>query len=434
MVRSATGAAGRQDRQGSGAGTADAGRDRRAERAAAVRLRSARDQVAQHGGVVERPLDGRRTLPLAWVRARAGDRTPIVVVPGGPGLASVLPYSGLRRAAQARGLDVIMVEHRGVGLSRTDATGADLTTDDVTTCAAADDLAAVLDANGVERAVVLGTSYGAYLAQVFGVRHPGRVAAMVLDSPATGPGAVPAVRAHLRGLYRDGRDPRTARAAELVATLAEHGEDPRDLTAVVRTVHEFAGPARLERLLAARVRGGARRSWARIAGLGAGETTGDGIPMIFDGDLVRPIGLGELGFAVPPDGEVLDLQRTYGDHPGQTGHTPPYDLAAELPGFTWPVAVISGERDVRTPRSIAERVVARLPDAVLVPLSAQGHSATDNHQLAALNVAHVVEAGAHRALPGLAARIEALPRRGMQALVGPILSAGIALDTFVDPS
>lgn len=405
-----------------------------AERGAAAQERAARDLVARYGGILERPLEGGRTLPLSWVRTRAGDRTPIVVLPGGPGLASVLPYRGLRRAAQARGLDVTMVEHRGVGLSRTDTTGTDLTTDDVTTTAAADDLAAVLDANGVQRAVVLGTSYGAHLAQVFGVRHPDRVAAMVLDSPATGPGAVPAVRAHLRALYRDGRDPRTARAAELVSTLGERGEDPRDLTAVVRTVHEFAGPGPVERLLAARVRGGARRSWTRIAGLGAGEAAGERIPMIFDGDLVRPIGLGELGFAVPPDGEVLDLQRTYGDRSAApVRHAPPYDLAAELPRFTWPVAVLSGDRDIRTPRPVAERVVSLLPDGVLVPLEGQGHSATDNHRLAALNAAHVVEAGAHRALPALAPRLAALPRRGMQAPLGRVLAAGIAVDTLLDP-
>lgn len=156
--------------------------------------------------------------------------------------------------------------------------------------------------------------------------------------------------------------------------------------------------------------------------------------MIFDGDLVRPIGLGELGFAVPPDGEVLDLQRTYGDRPAApVRHPPPYDLAAELPRFTWPVAVLSGDRDIRTPRPVAERVVSLLPDGVLVPLEAQGHSATDNHRLAALNAAHVVEAGAHRALPALAPRLAALPRRGMQAPLGRMLAAGIAVDTLLDP-
>ncbi|OLL71483.1 alpha/beta hydrolase fold [Pseudonocardia sp. Ae168_Ps1] len=403
------------------------------DRAAEVRERAAREQVARHGGTVDRPLDGGRVLPLAWVRARGGDRTPVVVLPGGPGLASVLPYHALRQAAVARGLDVIMVEHRGVGLSRTDGTGQDVTTGDVTTAAAADDVAAVLDANGVDRAVVLGTSYGSYLAQVFGARHPERVAAMVLDSPSTGPGSVPVLRAHLRRLYRDGADPRTARSARHVAALAAAGKDPRDLTSVVRTVHEFAGPARLERLLAARVRGGARRSWAWIAGLGAGESAGRREPMIFDGDLVRPIGIGELGFGVPPDGEVLDLQRTYGDMAGGTGHAAPHDLAAARRGFGWPVAVISGERDLRTPRPVAEQVVAELPDGVLVPLAGQGHSATDTHSLAALNVAHVVEAGAHRALPRLAGRLAAIPRRGMQATLGPVLTAAIGADTRIDP-
>ncbi|ANY09729.1 hypothetical protein AFB00_02400 [Pseudonocardia sp. HH130630-07] len=389
--------------------------------------------MAAHGGTVPRPLDGGRTLPLAWVRGRGGDRTPIVVLPGGPGLASVLPYHAFRQLGAARGLDVIMVEHRGVGLSRTDTTGADLDVADVTATAAADDVAAVLDANGVERAVVLGTSYGSHLARVFGARHPHRVAAMVLDSPTGGPDGVPAIRAHLRRLYRDGVDVRTARSAALVGALAARGADPRDLTSVVRTVHEFAGPERLERLLAARWRGGARRSWRWIAGLGAGEVAGTRVPMVFDGDLVRPIALGDLGFAVPPDGEVLDLQRVYDVRADEPVPAPTHDPVAELPRFTWPVAVISGERDLRTPRPLAEQLVDRLPDAVLVPLAGQGRSAADTHQLAALNVAHVVEAGGHRALPRLANRIAALPRRGMQATLGPLLASAIGADTRIDP-
>jgi pimeloyl-ACP methyl ester carboxylesterase len=50
------------------------------------------------------------------------------------------------------------------------------------TAAAADDLAAILDALDVPRVVVYGDSYGTYLAQVFAIRHPDRTAAVVLDA------------------------------------------------------------------------------------------------------------------------------------------------------------------------------------------------------------------------------------------------------------
>ncbi len=45
----------------------------------------------------------------------------------------------------------------------------------------------VLDDAEVDKAVVYGTSYGTYLAAGFGVRHPDRVQAMVLDSPVLSP-------------------------------------------------------------------------------------------------------------------------------------------------------------------------------------------------------------------------------------------------------
>ncbi|WP_187352056.1 alpha/beta fold hydrolase [Allosaccharopolyspora coralli] len=68
---------------------------------------------------VRRPLVS-GSFELAYVRTGGADGVPVVLVPGGPGLASVLPYWNLRSKATARGLDVIMMEHRGVGLSRQD--------------------------------------------------------------------------------------------------------------------------------------------------------------------------------------------------------------------------------------------------------------------------------------------------------------------------
>ncbi len=108
---------------------------------------------------------------------------PVLFVPGGPGMSSISPYATLRKAAANKHIDWVMVEHRDVGLSRKDTSGADPKVSDVTLTAAADDLAAALDAEGVAKATVYGASYGTFLAQIFAVRHPERVNALVLDSP-----------------------------------------------------------------------------------------------------------------------------------------------------------------------------------------------------------------------------------------------------------
>ncbi|PRC49291.1 alpha/beta hydrolase, partial [Mycobacterium sp. ITM-2017-0098] len=123
---------------------------------------------------------------------------PLVVIPGGPGAASIALYRAFRRRAAVAGLDVIMVEHRGVGLSRHDDAGADLPSEALTVDAAVDDIAAVLDDAQVDKAVVYGTSYGSYLAAGMGVRHPGRVQAMVLDSPLLSADDIDIVRAQTR--------------------------------------------------------------------------------------------------------------------------------------------------------------------------------------------------------------------------------------------
>lgn len=367
-------------------------------------------------------------LDVGYVRPRPGDGTPIVLVPGGPGLCSVLPYRGLRRRAARRGLDVIMMEHRGVGLSRRDTTGADLAVGDVTVAAAADDLAAVLDAVGVDRAVLYGTSYGTHLVEVFGTRHPDRVAAMVLDSPMlSAAGDVAVVREHRRALLHRS----TGRAAVLFRELLD--ADPVSATEaghVVQVVYEFAGPQVLERLLTARLDGRGLRTWRQVAALGAGEVSGSGRRFVVEPDLVAGIMHGELGYGDAPDGLPLDPQAMFAPH---AGSAPPFagdtvDMVAALPRFTWPTAVVSGDRDLRTPRPIAERVVDLVPDSVLVPLPDLGHSALDTHQLAALNVAHVVARGGLAQLPGLAPRIADLPRKGASGVLGRLIAGGLALD------
>lgn len=367
--------------------------------------------------------DGAR---IAYVRPAPPERrrgTPVVVLPGGPGLASGLPYHSLRRRALARGLDVVMTEHRGVGLSRRDVDGTELAVSAVSTAAAADDVAAVLGRENIDRAVVYGTSYGSYLAQVFGVRHPHRVAGMVLDSPLLSAEDRETVRSHRRELLLDG----PGRLPSLVRAAVDAGWDRAGHVAQV--VYEFAGPDALERLLEARLRGDARVTWQWLSSLGKQETAGEAAPFVAEFDLVAGITHGELGYGAKPDGLPLDPQAEFAP---AAEHAPPFtgdtvDLPAALPGFDWPTAVVSGGRDLRTPRPVAERVAQLLPHSVLVELPDNGHSALDTHQLAALHVAHHVERGDLDGLRRRVARIAALPRRGMSSALGPVIRAAVRL-------
>ncbi|OLT47679.1 prolyl aminopeptidase [Saccharomonospora sp. CUA-673] len=393
-----------------------------------MRTERARKAAERYDSRIAEAGDGAR---IAYVRPAPSNGTPVVLLPGGPGLASVFLYHRLRKHAVVRGLDVLMMEHRGVGLSRMHRDDRELTVPEVTVEAAADDLAAVLDREGVERAVVYGTSYGSYLAQVFGVRHPGRVAGMVLDSPVLSAADRDTVREYRRELLLHGRGRLPALVREVLAAGAPDGHGAAGVGGVVQVVHEFAGPETLERLLEARLRGRAGRTWQWIASLGAGEREGRNQPFVAEFDLVAGITHGTLGFGANPDGLPLDPQQAFAAAAAHPDAPPfrgdPVDLPAALPTFTWPTAVVSGARDLRTPRPIAERAVSLLSRATLVDLPSNGHSAMDTHQLAALHVAHHVRNGDLDGLLRRSHRIDALPRRGPSGMLGPAIRAAVRL-------
>ena len=162
-------------------------------------LRAAGLRRAYRVRSVSRPAAGGGQFALGYVRTGPFDGRPtIVVVPGGPGLGSVLPYAGLRRWARRARVDLLMIEHRGVGLSRRTDSGADLGTDDMWLHAVVDDIRAVLDAEGITRAVLYGSSYGTYVVQAFTSAHADRVDGVVLDSPILGTEDHHAVRAAQR--------------------------------------------------------------------------------------------------------------------------------------------------------------------------------------------------------------------------------------------
>ncbi len=400
-----------------------------------ARRRRAHDKLAALPGVraIRRPVCGGADgeFDLYYVRAGRKSLHPLVVIPGGPGAASVALYRGFRRRVAAEGLDVIMVEHRGVGMSRHDDRGADLPPEALTIDQVVDDVAAVLDDAGVDKAVVYGTSYGTYLAAGFGVRHPHRVQAMVLDSPVLSAHDIDAVRDETRRLLWSGEDPETADLAPKVRRLVGDDQLTPAATQLAMAVYGFAGPTLLQRQLDLLLTG-RHWLWSGMA-LASRLVLERKAPYRHEPDLVNRIAYRELNYGATPDGKPLDPAVAYRE--ADTGTTEfdaePFDLAAEMPNFTWPTVVISGGRDLITPPTVARRVVSLIPNAVLVSLPTAGHSIVDLREAAALDIVEALYDGTAERLPEREAALDSKPAGlGVRALIWGI-EAAAALEAAV---
>jgi pimeloyl-ACP methyl ester carboxylesterase len=386
------------------------------------------DKLARSPGVrrVRRPVSpgSADEFDLFYVRAGRRSAHPLVIIPGGPGVASVQMYKGLRRRAVAAGLDVIMIEHRGVGMSRHDDSGADLPPRALTVNQVVDDVAAVLDDTRADSAVIYGTSYGTYIAAGLGVRHPGRVRAMVLDSPLLSRHDIVIVRRAIRRLLLKGDSPETAPLAPKVRELVDAGVMTASATQIVATIYGHGGATLLDRQLDLLLDGRKMLWWAisRFTNL-------SNLPYRYEEDLVSRIAFRELDYAAEPDGLPLDPALAEREIRTQkvSFEDEPYDLPAEMPNFGWPTVVVSGGRDLITPPAVAERVASLLPNAVLLKLPTMAHSALDFREPAALAVAGAAFRGD---LDGLAAQAPALdelpPRAPVRLLWKAIEAAAIA--------
>jgi proline iminopeptidase len=390
--------------------------------------RRAHDRLAALPGVrpVRRPVTpgGDEEFDLFYVRTGRKSAHPLVIIPGGPGAASVALYRGFRRRAAADGLDVIMVEHRGVGMSRHDDTGADLPPEALTIDQVVDDVAAVLDDAQVGKAVIYGTSYGTYVAAGVGVRHRDRVHAMVLDSPVLSAHDIDAVREETRRLLWDGDDPETAALAPKIRQLVGDEVLTPAATQLAAAVYGFAGPAVLHRQLDLLL---VRRRWLWSAlGQAARFVFDRNAPYHHEPDLVGRIGYRELNYGAVSDGKPLDPAVAFRDSATATTEfeSEPFDLGAEMPTFTWPTVVISGGRDLITPPSVAHRIASLIPDAVLVNLATAGHSAIDLRERAVLHIVKALYDGTSNGLPARAATLDSTPGgRGVRLLVWGIAAA-----------
>ncbi len=404
-----------------------------------AKRRRAHDKLAALPGVrpVRRPVrpGSDTSFDLYYVRAGRKSVHPLVLIPGGPGAASVALYRGFRRRAAADGLDVIMVEHRGVGMSRHDDSGADLPPEALTIDQVVDDLAAVLNDAGVGQAVIYGTSYGTYLAAGFGVQHPDRVHAMILDSPVLSAGDIDDVREATRRLLWDGDDPETADLAPKVRQLVDDDALTPEVTQLAMAFYGYAGPTLLQRQLDLLL-AGRRWLWSGMAAVSR-FLFDRKAPYRHEPDLVGRIGFRELNYGATPDGKPLDPAVIYHETSLDTTQFEgePFDLVAEMPKFTWPTVVISGGRDLITPPTVARRVASLIPNAVLVELPTAGHSIVDLRERAALDIVEAVYEGAAEGLPARGASLDSRPAvLGARALVWGIAAAAAlegALPTVV---
>lgn len=379
-------------------------------------------------GRVRRPAgDDSPEFDLTYVRV--GPRTaapPLVVVPGGPGLASVLPYRTLRRRAARLGLEVIMVEHRGVGLSRTGLDGRDLPTSAMRIRSVVDDIAAVLDHESIDRALLVGSSYGSYLASCFGALHPERVSGMLLDSALQSADDIDLERQAIRSGFWAAD---TAIAAD-VRHLHAGGLDDRRLLDVVRAAYELGGDELLGPLLRERRRSPLAPTWRILEAYAARDDSIVRVPGVYEFDLAGVIGFRELGYGGVPDGLPLDPALTYGPlAPAFPAFdSEPVDLSRAVREFDWPLVLLSGRRDLRTPPAIAERVAAASPDATLVRIE-NGHSALETHPEALLATAAALASGAHRRLAQRPSAVGDLPRRGFTARSPDLLALVLRAET-----
>jgi pimeloyl-ACP methyl ester carboxylesterase len=176
-----------------------------------------------------------------------GEGEPLVLIPG---FVSGLWLWFKQLEAFARRFRTIVFDPRGVGRSGGGRTNA-------TIGACADDVAALQSALGLERAHVLGVSFGGFVAQEFALSHPRNLARLVLCCTSFG-GArhlLPSAStlqamASAEGLNTEERTRRNLRPAFAPSFLAERAEEVEAVTAL-RLHHPVGEPTHLAQVQAA---------------------------------------------------------------------------------------------------------------------------------------------------------------------------------------
>jgi pimeloyl-ACP methyl ester carboxylesterase len=139
-------------------------------------------------------------------------------------------------------------------------------------------------------------------------------------------------------------------------------------------------------------------------------------------DLVGRIGYRELNYGAVPDGKPLDPAVALREM--ATGEVDfvkePYDLISAMPTFTWPTVVISGGRDLTTPRAVARRIADLIPDAVLIDMATSG-----------LDIVKAVYSGEIAELPSRSPELDATPSLLSVRLLRRAITAAAAAESVV---
>ncbi len=383
------------------------------------------------------PLDhagqarGSLTLAVGTTTPSASQRGVLLFLTGGPGQPGVpfLTRVETRLRAELTGYRLVMFDQRGTGAGALEcpalqrAAGAsDLTVvpDAVvgacarsigadrryyTTAETVADIDALRVALGVRRLTLDGVSYGTFVAERYALAHPTHVARMVLDSVVPQAGADPLYRTALSS---------SGRVLRSVCAAARCGWDPAaDLAAVVRRLHD--GPAVLDTLVADSVgapdfpgvldalhaaRAGRPTALERLIAVVRRD---EAVPASFlsqglhesticpelatpwDAAAPRPRRAATLESlaASTPEQSIYPFDRAtaVGNGlvhgclawpPTQPPAVPDGAAAAELPSV--PVLLLSGERDLSTPRVWARAEAALAPRGQLLAVAGAGHS------------------------------------------------------------
>lgn len=281
--------------------------------------------MGDYDDVVERRLvrpDGRT---VAWIEGCVHDGVPVLVVPGTPGARWSIRAD--RTPWFERGLRMISTERPGFGAStRLPTRGFS---------EHADDLAAILDASGVERAYVYGASGASAHILSFLSRHPDRaVAATILV------GGAPLEPDEIDAMIPINRDEwylmQTGDRDAVEANLRPYWEEElADPLAGLRQILD-GGPEADRRVLEdERILAGMVRSTREALG------TEENFQAWIDESFVLTLGWDEI------------------------------DLGAIATSITW----YHGRGDTTAPFTAAERLVARLPTATFVEVVDSGHFA-----------------------------------------------------------
>jgi pimeloyl-ACP methyl ester carboxylesterase len=170
------------------------------------------------------------TVDAGGVRLSGDDAGEGAAVVGLHGLTATRRYVVMgSRWLERNGHRVVLYDARGHGRSAPAPAPGAYGYDDL-----ADDLLAVLDDRGIDRAVLAGASMGAHTLTRFALEHPERAAGLVIATPAFDPDARPSYD-HWDGLSRGLRE------GGVEGFVAAYGDPPvpeRFKETVVRVLHQ----------------------------------------------------------------------------------------------------------------------------------------------------------------------------------------------------